>query len=182
MSTNASTTKVNILLCISGSVACVKVPALAIELTSFANVIIVTSSTASENFLKCSEEYYYSKAINEKNEEYINTWKTFKLMIEEKAILQLFESEDLEWACWSKIGDPVLHIEVRKWADMLILCPASANTIAKVANGISDSFMLSIIRAWDFTKPSFVCPAMNTLVGRAFYYMIYSVCINDVNI
>jgi phosphopantothenoylcysteine synthetase/decarboxylase len=69
-------------------------------------------------------------------------------------------------SCWQKIGDPVLHIELRRWADLLLLAPASADTIAKAANGISDNLVLCIIRAWDFTRPCLLCPAMNTLMLR----------------
>ena len=36
-------------------------------------------------------------------------------------------------------GDPVLHIELRKWADMLIVAPLDANTLAKFAIGLSDN-------------------------------------------
>lgn len=39
-----------------------------------------------------------------------------------------------EWEMWSDRGDPVLHIELRKWADILILAPLDANTLAKISN------------------------------------------------
>lgn len=58
----------------------------------------------------------------------------------------------------------MLHIEMRRWADVLIVAPASANVIAKAAYGISDNFVLSVIRAWDFSKPCALCPAMNTVM------------------
>lgn len=53
---------------------------------------------------------------------------------------------------------------MRRWADVLIVAPASANVIAKAAYGISDNFVLSVIRAWDFNKPCAICPAMNTVM------------------
>jgi phosphopantothenoylcysteine decarboxylase len=37
-----------------------------------------------------------------------------------------------EWSTWGKIGDEVLHIELRKWADAMVIAPLSANTLAKV--------------------------------------------------
>lgn len=43
----------------------------------------------------------------------------------------LYTDED-EWSSWNKIGDPVLHIELRRWADVMIIAPLSANTLAKV--------------------------------------------------
>lgn len=39
-----------------------------------------------------------------------------------------------EWSSWSKRGDPVLHIELGKWADIFVIAPLDANTLAKIAN------------------------------------------------
>lgn len=39
-----------------------------------------------------------------------------------------------EWRAWTRIGDPVLHIDLRRWADVGVVAPLSANTLAKVAN------------------------------------------------
>src|SRR5581483_10432252 len=35
-------------------------------------------------------------------------------------------------------GDPVLHIELRKWADLLVVAPLDAHTLGKFALGLSD--------------------------------------------
>jgi phosphopantothenoylcysteine decarboxylase len=61
-------------------------------------------------------------------------------------------------------GDQVLHIELRKWADGMIVSPLSANTLAKMANGICDNLLTCVLRAWDPTKPLLVAPAMNTMM------------------
>jgi phosphopantothenoylcysteine decarboxylase len=61
-------------------------------------------------------------------------------------------------------GDEVLHIEFRKWADLLVVAPLDANTLAKFALGLSDNFLTCIYRAWDFSKPLILAPAMNTLM------------------
>lgn len=53
---------------------------------------------------------------------------------------------------------------MRRWADVLIVAPASANVIAKSSYGIADNFVLSVMRAWDFRKPCILCPAMNTVM------------------
>jgi phosphopantothenoylcysteine synthetase/decarboxylase len=37
------------------------------------------------------------------------------------------------------IGGPVLHIELRRWADIVLIAPCSANTLAKISNGICDN-------------------------------------------
>lgn len=39
-----------------------------------------------------------------------------------------------EWAQWKKRGDPVLHIDLGKWADIFLIAPLDANTLAKIAN------------------------------------------------
>lgn len=52
------------------------------------------------------------------------------------------------------------HISLGTWADIFILAPASANTISKIASGICDNLLTSIICA--FTKPVIVAPAMNS--------------------
>jgi phosphopantothenoylcysteine decarboxylase len=64
-------------------------------------------------------------------------------------------------------GDAVLHIDFRKWADVLIVAPLDANTLAKFAVGIADNFLTSIYRAWDFSKPVVLAPAMNTLMWES---------------
>ncbi len=63
--------------------------------------------------------------------------------------------------------DPVLHIEFRKWADVLLVAPLDANTLAKFAHGLSDNFLTCIFRAWDFERPVVLAPAMNTLMWQS---------------
>jgi phosphopantothenoylcysteine decarboxylase len=60
--------------------------------------------------------------------------------------------------------DPVLHIAFRHWADLLVVAPLDANTLAKFALGLSDNFLSCLFRAWDFRKPVILAPAMNTLM------------------
>ena len=56
--------------------------------------------------------------------------------------------------------ETVHHIDLPKWADVFLIAPASANTIGKMANGISDNFLLSSYLACD--KEVIIAPAMNT--------------------
>ena len=72
--------------------------------------------------------------------------------------------DGMEWESWKAKGDDVLHIILRNWADINIIAPLSANTLAKVANGICDNLLTSVVRAWDFKKPIIIAPAMNTLM------------------
>ncbi|KAL0882884.1 hypothetical protein ABMA27_016400 [Loxostege sticticalis] len=67
-----------------------------------------------------------------------------------------------EWDSWKNRGDPVLHIELAKWADVMVIAPLDANTLAKMAQGICDNLLTCTTRAWDMSKPLLFCPAMNT--------------------
>ena len=64
-------------------------------------------------------------------------------------------------------GDPVLHIELRRWADLLVVAPLDANTLAKLALGLSDNALTCVFRAWDFGRPVILAPAMNTLMWES---------------
>ncbi len=54
----------------------------------------------------------------------------------------------------------VEHIELAKWADIIVIAPASANTIAKISNGIADNLLTSIMLA--SRSPVIIVPSMNT--------------------
>ena len=75
-----------------------------------------------------------------------------------------FKDKD-EWDSW-KYKKEVLHIELAKWADIMVIAPLSANTLAKLANGICDNLLTCTFRAWvnkdNYPKPIIVAPAMNT--------------------
>jgi phosphopantothenoylcysteine decarboxylase/phosphopantothenate--cysteine ligase len=53
------------------------------------------------------------------------------------------------------------HIHLARWADLILLCPATANTLNKMAHGIGDDLVTTLFLAHDFTKPFLVAPAMN---------------------
>jgi phosphopantothenoylcysteine decarboxylase len=61
-------------------------------------------------------------------------------------------------------GDPVLHIELRRWADLLLVAPLDAHTLARFALGLADNALTCVWRAWDRTRPVVLVPAMNTLM------------------
>jgi phosphopantothenoylcysteine decarboxylase len=61
---------------------------------------------------------------------------------------------------WSN-NDDVLHIKLAKWCDACLVAPLTANTLAKIANGICDNLITSTIRALGETK-LVLAPAMNT--------------------
>ncbi|XP_053609712.1 phosphopantothenoylcysteine decarboxylase isoform X2 [Plodia interpunctella] len=68
----------------------------------------------------------------------------------------------LEWNAWKDRGDPVLHVDLGKWADLMVIAPLDANTLAKMAQGICDNLLTCTTRAWDLSKPLIFCPSMNT--------------------
>lgn len=51
------------------------------------------------------------------------------------------------------------HIELAKWADMVVIAPASANTIGKLAGGLADNLVTTVALAT--TAPIVIVPAMN---------------------
>ncbi|KAJ7966295.1 Phosphopantothenoylcysteine decarboxylase [Quillaja saponaria] len=76
-----------------------------------------------------------------------------------------------EWSLWKQVGDSVLHIELAQWADVMVIAPLSAHTLGKIAGGLCDNLLTSIVRAWEYRngkpiKPIFVATAMNTLMWQ----------------
>ncbi|KAK6783310.1 hypothetical protein RDI58_021107 [Solanum bulbocastanum] len=132
---NGSPRRPRILLAASGSVAAIK----------FANLC------------RCFSEWAEVKAVATKPSLHFID----KASLPEDVILY---TDEEEWSTWKKIGDSVLHIELRRWADIMVIAPLSANTLGKIAGGLCDNLLTCIIRAWDYNKPLFVAPAMNTLM------------------
>lgn len=62
---------------------------------------------------------------------------------------------------FSKRKGKVEHINLVKWADALVIAPASANTISKIANAFADNFLTTIVLAMPYGKRIFIAPAMN---------------------
>ena len=56
--------------------------------------------------------------------------------------------------------DPIAHITFSQTVDLFLIAPATANIIAKLANGIADDFLTSTYLA--STAPVLIAPAMNT--------------------
>ncbi len=59
-------------------------------------------------------------------------------------------------------GRAMEHIDLARWADLALVCPATANTLARFANGLADDLLGSLFIAWELKKkPWWVAPAMN---------------------
>lgn len=76
---------------------------------------------------------------------------TLQVLSEQPVCTDLFDL-----AFESQIG----HIQVARAADLVLLAPATANVIAKMAAGIADDYLTTVLLAT--TAPVLVCPAMNT--------------------
>ena len=66
---------------------------------------------------------------------------------------------------WDPAAEAAMgHIELARWADQIIIAPASANTLAKLAHGQADDLLTTVCLA--STAPIFVAPAMNQAMYR----------------
>lgn len=55
------------------------------------------------------------------------------------------------------------HIEMAEWADLMVIAPATYNTIRKICGGVTDNFLLNVLVPFrGMKKPLIICPAMNT--------------------
>ena len=57
------------------------------------------------------------------------------------------------------------HIELAKWADLILIAPATANTVAKICHGLADDLLTTICLATDATIA--IAPAMNQQMWHA---------------
>lgn len=58
-------------------------------------------------------------------------------------------------------GAALEHINLTRWADLVLVCPATANTINRLAAGLADDLPGALFLAHDRTKPWLIAPAMN---------------------
>lgn len=64
------------------------------------------------------------------------------------------------WDMWGQEGTTIAHISWGQEEDLIIIAPATANFIAKMAHGIGDDFLSTMVLA--ATAKILVCPSMNT--------------------
>ncbi|MFA6459000.1 MAG: flavoprotein [Candidatus Paceibacterota bacterium] len=64
---------------------------------------------------------------------------------------------------WNPL-DPffIEHISISHWPDIIVIAPATANTIGKIANGLADNLLTTIISASLPDIKIILCPAMNS--------------------
>ena len=74
--------------------------------------------------------------------------------------LQTISKNKVHDNLWDKEAELAMgHIELAKWADVIIIAPASANTIAKLCHGRADDLLSTVILATD--AKVMIAPAMN---------------------
>ena len=118
-----------VLLCVTGGIAAYKAVALTSKLTQM-NVDVKVMMT--ENAAK------------------FVTPLTFQAISRNPVYLDTFAEIDPE---------KIAHIDLAEWADCIIIAPATANIIGKLANGIADDMISTTLLAT--TKPVFLAPSMN---------------------
>lgn len=148
---SADAGKAHVVVIATGSVATVKVPELAVKLCETASVALVVTKYGQAMFENVAGNYAPAMMAQ------------CQTLVQQGA-LRIFTDSD-EWDDYSSVGtDPVIHIELRRWADVALVAPCSANTLAKMQAGICDNLATCLLRAWDPRQPLIVAPAMNTLM------------------
>ena len=155
--------KANCLLLITGSVASIKLVPLVRRLQQQQFNVRVAATTAALHFVQSAAgEREATNATAgaiapDATSSANDSWNRLR-----SAILRDAD----EWS-WDDRGDDVLHISLKNWADIAIVAPLSANTLAKVAHGLADNLVTCVLRAWPVgTKPLVLAPAMNTDMWR----------------
>ncbi|KAH9811549.1 flavoprotein [Melampsora americana] len=130
----------HLLIATTGSVASIKLPLIVKALSSYSGIDIQVVATP-------HSLHFYDEA---------------NVVTEAGGLVKVWKDAD-EWSNWDKVSDPILHIELRRWADVILVCPCSANTLAKLAGGLCDNLLTSLLRATNPVEiPVILFPAMNT--------------------
>ena len=126
----------NILLIVSGGIAAYKSIELCSSLVKQGNNVKVILTKNAENFV---------------------TQLPFQTLTKNRVYTSTFEEID---------ENEIQHIDLAKWADKIIVAPATANLISKFTNGIADDLATSLMLAVRDTSIVYIVPAMNTFMYR----------------
>jgi phosphopantothenoylcysteine decarboxylase/phosphopantothenoylcysteine decarboxylase/phosphopantothenate--cysteine ligase len=121
----------NIILGITGSIAAYKGAEIANVFTKEGDSVHVIMTGAARKFI---------------------TPLTFQTLTKNKVYTDMFDET---------IYEDLRHISLAQKADLALIAPASANIIGKLAAGIADDMLSTVIMALR-DKPVIICPAMNT--------------------
>lgn len=119
----------NILLGVSGGIAVYKACALASKLTQKGANVKVMMTESATKFVSAL---------------------TFQALSRNSVYIDTFDEKDPE---------KIAHIDIADWADIVIIAPATANIIGKLANGIADDMLSTTLLAT--RADSYIAPAMN---------------------
>lgn len=119
----------NILLCVSGGIAVYKACALTSKLTQKGANVKVIMTESASKFVSPL---------------------TFQALSRNPVYTDTFDEKDSE---------KIAHIDLADWADLILVAPATANIIGKIANGIADDMLTTTLLASH--SPIYVAPAMN---------------------
>ena len=126
----------NILLIVSGGIAAYKSIDLCSSLVKQGNNVKVILTKNAENFV---------------------TQLPFQTLTKNRVYTSTFEEID---------ENEIQHIDLTKWAEKIIVAPATANLISKFSNGIADDLATSLMLAVRDTSIVYIVPAMNTFMYR----------------
>ncbi|RID87224.1 bifunctional phosphopantothenoylcysteine decarboxylase/phosphopantothenate--cysteine ligase CoaBC [Peribacillus asahii] len=118
-----------ILLCVTGGIAVYKAAALTSRLTQAGASVKVIMSDSARQFV---------------------TPLTFQALSRHDVYTDTFDEKD---------SAVIAHIDLADWPDLILLAPATANVIGKIANGIADDMITTTLLATE--APVWVAPAMN---------------------
>lgn len=121
--------KNNILLCVSGGIAVYKAVALTSKLTQAGFNVKVIMTASAMQFVQPL---------------------SFQVMSKNDVFFDTFDEKD---------SAVIAHIDLADWADLIIVAPATANVIGKLANGLADDMVTTTLLA--ATAPVWIAPAMN---------------------
>lgn len=121
--------KNNILLCVSGGIAVYKAVALVSKLSQAGMNVKVIMTESARQFVNPL---------------------SFQVMSKNDVFYDTFDEKD---------SAVIAHIDLADWADLILVAPATANTIGKLANGIADDMITTTLLAT--TAPVWIAPAMN---------------------
>ena len=145
--------KTHLLLAATGSVATIKLPLILDSLKHHTNLSIRVILT------KSGSKFLSGQSAEQPSAESLTSIPN---------VDGIHYDED-EWVVpWTREA-PILHIELRRWADVLAVVPMSANVLAKMTGGLCDDLLTTVVRAWDTAVaakgPSIlVAPAMNSMM------------------
>lgn len=126
----------NILLIVSGGIAAYKSIDLCSSLVKQGNDVKVILTKNAENFV---------------------TQLPFQTLTKNRVYTSTFEEIDEK---------EIQHIDLTKWADKIIVAPATANSISKFSNGIADDLASSLMLAVRDVSRVYIVPAMNTFMYK----------------